>query len=219
MPLLFAFGALTILFFICFCVTSFISYKQRFNVKYNPLSMFPYELNMDNSFKDNLFGNIFMILCAVSLLGFYAFYGFQFTNNLTKFLMAVGVLSALVFSSLTFTPLKLLRLHLFFDVTSFVLTFLVYGALFILCLNDYQLFTNNLSLVMVFVVGFFGILYFLLILNPKLSRWAYLDKEVNSDGTYYYKRPKLFPLAYTEWASMIFVLIGAILSLVESVAL
>ena len=207
------------MFFVGFIVSSFLNYYQRFKVKYNPLQMFPYELNYEMKFKENLIGNLFLIGSALGLVSFYTYFGFISNDGFIKLVMIAGLASSLLFSFIVFTPIKYIKLHLSVDVLSFILTFMVFASTFVLALLDYQHFETDISLVIIFISGFFGVIYFFFLLNPKLSKWMYLDKEVNSDGSSYFKRPKFFPLAYTEWLTFVFLFIGAILVFIESLGL
>ena len=48
----------SILLFIAYYFLSSFNYKRRFNNKYEVLNYFPYELNFEGKFADNLLGNV-----------------------------------------------------------------------------------------------------------------------------------------------------------------
>ena len=62
------------LFFFAFFLFGIFYYQKRFNLKYDIRNTFPYEINYQQSFLDNIFVNIFLILFAVSSIGFFVFF-------------------------------------------------------------------------------------------------------------------------------------------------
>lgn len=44
------------------------------------------------------------------------------------------------------------------------------------------------------------------VVNPKLKNWAQLDKTSGTEATF--TRPKKFPLAYSEWATLLLLIVG-----------
>ena len=209
---------LAILMFIGFVILSFNNYKKRFNVKYNPLNMFPYELNFEASFKENLLGNIFLF--ATSLIGivFHVLIIKSASSGFIIILAISGILASVLISIVPLLPLSYLKTHLIVDVALFISVLLSIVSSALCALRYYQVWLNsegNPSLfLMIFYFVFAGI-YLLFLFNPKIALWAKLEQVVNSDGTSYYKRPKFFPLAYTEWVTYIFYFFSLIFVLVN----
>ena len=212
---------LIFLTFIGFIVISFNNYKRRFNVKYNPLNMFPYELNFDASFKDNFFGNLFLIFTSLISIVFYVLIIKSSTNGFIILLAVSGFLMSILFSIIPLLPLTYLKTHLIIDVLFFISVLVSILSNALIALRYYQTWLNsenNPSLVLMIIYFAFGGIYLLFLFNPKISLWAKMEKVDNSDGSSYYKRPKLFPLAYTEWISYIFYLISIGFTLISFVA-
>ena len=204
-----------IISFTIFMVFSFLNYKKRYSVTYNLKNMFPYELNYESSFKDNLIGNVFLLLSSASLVLFFISF-FQSMNNygLTLMSLIAGVLASVMMPFVVFVPVKILKTHLFVDVLFFLTTFLTLGSFGLVMVNEYQLFMQTKSLVMAIIDLTFAFLVFLILMNPKLTHWGDLEEVTNSDGTKYYKRPKYFVLAFSEWLIMFFMLLSPILGLI-----
>ena len=204
-----------IISFTIFMVFSFLNYKKRYSVTYNLRNMFPYELNYESSFKDNLIGNIFLLLSSASLVLFFISF-FQSMNNygLTLMSLIAGVLASVMMPFVVFVPVKILKTHLFVDVLFFLTTFLTLASFGLVMVNEYQLFMQTKSLVMAIIDLTFAFLVFLILMNPKLTHWGDLEEVTNSDGTKYYKRPKYFVLAFSEWLIMFFMLLSPILGLI-----
>ena len=201
-----------------FIVFSFKNYKNRFNVKYNPLNMFPYELNFDASFKDNFFGNLFLIFTSLISIVFYVLIIKSSTNGFIILLAVSGMLMSVLFSIVPLLPLTYLKTHLIIDVLFFISVLVSILSNALIALRYYQTWLDNLSLSLMIIFFVFGGIYLLFLLNPKISLWSKMEKVDNSDGSCYYKRPKLFPLAYTEWISYVFYLLSIICTLVSFIA-
>ena len=195
----FAFLLGQLLFMIAFILFSFINYKSRFKSDYDFRNHFPYELNYESKFKDNLIGNICLIISSTCGLAFYATFNTTYNNGYLIFAMIGGMINIVLSSILFFAPLKALRVHLGVAVFNIVLSFLVPIAFAFAASIDYSQTKNVSSLIMVILNSIICLIVFILVMNPKLSRWADLDKKENKDGTVTYARPKYFVLAFTEW--------------------
>lgn len=66
-----------------------------------------------------------------------------------------------------------------------------------------------LSLVMAIIAGLLTILTLVITLNPKLKNWAQLVR-VDEGEEAVYKRPKIFPLAFSEWLIILINFVGEI---------
>ncbi len=201
--------------FTIFMVFSMLNYKRRYNVKYNLRNMFPYEFNYETTFKENLIGNIFLVATSVGLVLFYISF-FQSMNNfgLPIVTLVAGILGSVLMPFIAFTPIKMIRMHLAVDVTFFLMTFLTFASYGLIMVSEYQVFMQTKSLVMAIVNFVFALGIFLILMNPKLTHWGDLEEVDNSDGTKYYKRPKYFVLAFSEWLIMFFMIASVILGLI-----
>lgn len=207
-----AFALLVIIFFIGFILASFRHYKAKYNVKYNPRNMFPYELNFEARLKDNWLGNIFILLYSICAIAFYLCLRNASNDGVLLVLIISGALINTIGLFMPFVPVKYMRLHLFIDIIYFVGTFIVMADIGLTALEFYNIYQSAFALCMIIIGFVFALIYFIVLLNPKLTAWAKLDKHENADGTSFYVRPKYFPLAYTEWLTMLFNIIGVILS-------
>lgn len=215
-PIIILLACLIFIFFTGFVVLSFINYKKRFNVKYNPLNMFPYELNFEASFKDNFLGNLFLFFTSLISITFYVLIVKLSSGGFIIILAVAGILSSVLLAIVPLLHLKYLKTHIAVDIFFFigVLVSIISNAL--ICLNYYQTWldsNNNPSFVLMIVYFVFGAIFLLILFNPKMSIWAKLEQVTNSDGTSYYKRPRFFPLAYTEWLGYVFYLLSIAITL------
>lgn len=204
-----------------FIIFSYRNYKNRFNVKYNPLNMFPYELNYDASFKDNFFGNLFLIFTSLISIVFYVLIIKSSTNGFIILLAISGMLMSILLSVIPLLPLTFLKTHLLMDVLFFISVLVSILSNALIALRYYQTWLTsdgNPSLVLMIIYFASGGIYLLFLLNPKISLWTKMEKVDNSDGSSYYKRPKLFSLAYTEWLSYIFYLLSISCTLISFIA-
>lgn len=188
-----------VVFFIAFIIFSRLNYRRRFSNVYDHRNMFPYELNYESRFSDNLVGNICFlffvglhlgvaILCMDSLLNEKLIF-----NLITTILYSVSVLLVL------FVPLKLLKTHLICSTFIIGASFLSFASIGYTLLTLYEPFGKSPTFIVLSVISFVvAIFYFILVMNPKLSSWAKVDK-VEQDGKTIYQRPKVFYLALCEW--------------------
>ena len=202
---------LILICFTGFFVFSSLNYKRRFNVKYNPLNMFPYELNYEQTFRDNFFGNLFLFFVSIIGIVFYVLIIKESTSGFIILLAISGILSSLLFSFIPLINLKYLKKHLSSSIFFFVSTLVSLLSNALIALNYHNTWLDNSSLVLTIIFFVFGGLYLIVLFNPKISLWTKMEVVENSDGTSFYKRPKFFPLAYTEWLSFIFYLISYII--------
>ena len=201
--------------FTIFMVFSMLNYKKRYNVTYNLRNMFPYEFNYETTFKDNLIGNIFLVATSVGLVLFYvSFFQSIGSYGLPIITMVAGIVASVMMPFISFVPIKMIRMHLFVDVLFFIMTFLTSASFGLIMLNEYQVFMQAKSLVMAIVNFVFALGVFAILMNPKLTHWGDLEEVENSDGTKYYKRPKYFVLAFSEWLIMFFMIASTILGLI-----
>lgn len=73
---------------------------------------------------------------------------------------------------------------------------------------------SPLALSMAIVAGLLAIATLVITLNPKLKNWAQLVKSQNGEEVVY-SRPKIFPLAFSEWLIILINVLGEIVFLVS----
>lgn len=175
------------------------NYFHRFKDKYDLRNHFPYELNYELRFKDNLIGNL--ILIASFLFGtiyLFTYSKLRFDGMLIS-IIASGTISAILIVFLFLTPLKHLRLHLLETIFLFASNFSFSSLIAIECYRQFKDLNNALVLIGLILSALMALIIFILIMNPRLSKWANLESKTNDDGSSTYIRPKYFVLAYSEW--------------------
>ena len=190
---------LATVFFVTFVFVSANNYKKRFEVDYNMKNMFPYEFNYQGTFKDNFVGNLALLFTSVTGIIFYSlFYKYAY-NGMVMVLLICGVISSVIIPFITLLPIKFLKWHFVIDALFFISVLFTYLGI---ALANLMIFRDN-SGVLYLILAIFGFLLsafdLILIINPKLSKWANLEKVDNGNGNFSYQRPKFFPLAFTEW--------------------
>lgn len=190
-------------FFGAFLISSILNYKSRFNLPYSLRNTFPYELNYRGKFKDNISGNVSLIISTLCLATFFAVFMKHYNNGFYIATLISGALISIASLLLVFVPLTLLKFHLALDLIMFVFTMFANGILATGVFFSYYETPNILFLISGIIASIFTVIIFILIMNPKLSRWANLAPEPNKDGSVSYKRPKYFVLAFSEWTLII----------------
>lgn len=188
-------------------------------MKYDLRNHYPYELNYEGEFKDNLTGNVAIISSAAFAIAFYTLYNNNFTNGFFLFVLIAGSIYSVILTSLVFISLKHLRMHLALVLFSIVLSFLIPFANAMCCAMNYRDTNEAKALVMTILNAVYCIFIFILMMNPKLSHWAELKEEKNQDGTIKYVRPKIFILAFIEWSLIISSPLLMVLTIVSKVVL
>lgn len=206
---------LSVLSFIGFIYFSFSNYKKRFNNTYDVRNMFPYELNFEGKFQDNLLGNLFLTIYSVSSLVLAILLPvYHKGSGGIVFLMVASILTYFFAAFICFAPLKYLRLHILTCVIFVSFTFAGFGAIAFTSLEFYNIFLEPVFIV-ISVFGFIFLFFlFLLLMNPKLNTWAKVETKQNPDGTVTAIRPKYFVLAFTEWLTLFSSIILLILTFI-----
>lgn len=73
---------------------------------------------------------------------------------------------------------------------------------------------SGLTIAMAVISGLLTICSLVLVLNPKLKNWAQLV-QVEGGENPVYRRPKIFPLAFSEWAIVIINFVGEVAFLIS----
>lgn len=198
----------SIIFFIGYLVFSLLNYKAKTKEDYNFKNMFMYELNIDNNFKNNIFGNICLILSlfcgAVSL----CFVERLSTNGYLILSVVGGIIAFIATGVMANLPLLYLKGHILSSTFSFIFTFA--NSIGILLYNAFWLYEapvaydKSSAIYIIHVICLIlsiisSLAVFFLFMNPKLTSWGKLEEVRNTDGTKGYVRPKWFVLAFSEW--------------------
>lgn len=194
---------LNVVMIVIFILLSIVNYKNRFKMKYDLRNHYPYELNYESKFSDNLLGNIALIVSAACDITFYTLFNNQFNNGFMIFDLIAGCIYSVLLASLAFIPLKNLKTHLAIVLFAVVLAFLIPFSNGIASSAAFKDTKETASLILTIVNAVYCVFIFILMMNPKLSRWAELKEIKNPDGTTSYVRPKIFILAFIEWALII----------------
>lgn len=176
------------------CTNYFEQKKQKFDFRQS----FPYEMQDDSRFKYNWHVR-FLVLFLALALSMFAVNAFNMDNaSSLSFATGVMILNAIAIMLVFFTPMRKANLHMALAIGQFGLTFLSYAFVanyvFFFNVEEYPLHLGIICLV-------FVILILCLMLNPKLYKWMYLDKE-EKDGEILFKRPKVMLLPLYEWIFM-----------------
>ena len=198
-----------------FILFSILNYKNRFKMKYDLRNHYPYELNYEGKFSDNLNGNIMLILFSITGILFYTMYNSNFNNGFLLFVLIAGSIYSVVLGSLVFISLKHLRMHLALVLVSIILAFLIPFSNAMACANNYKTTQEIGALIMAIINALYCLFIFVLMINPRLSHWADLEEKKADDGTIKYVRPKVFILAFIEWSIILSSPLLMILSLIS----
>jgi hypothetical protein len=189
---------------------------------YDVRSSFPYELYETSRGPYFLFARIMEALVLLSYVALPILLGVKYFSTLqgyaTSFLAGV-VLSSLLFSLsyffLTVVPASKEKFHLslFFLSSAFNALNLSMEGLFLITLAKS---TRDGTALYILAAFLFATALFSLALpmNPRLKKWAEMEKVAEADGTLSFRRPKIFILALSEWLLFALSLGGYFLALV-----
>ena len=202
-----------------FIAFSFTNYKERFHLPYDLRNHFPYELNYESKFKDNFLGNLLLALAIGCGIAFYITFDSAKQNGYFLFVMVGGIIHLLSIFFLAFVPLKLTKSHLALVTLEIVLSFLIPFAIAINASLTYNTSKDNSYLTFIILPTILCIAIFILIMNPKLTKWSKMDEKKNEDGTTTYLRPRYFILAFYEWILLFFSLIIQLVVILSTLVL
>ena len=200
-----------IIFFSAFIIFSRLNYKKRFSNTYDHRNMFPYELNYESNFSDNMLGNICFLFFVASHLGLSVVSMSSILNDRLIFNLITTILLTVATLLVVFVPLKLLKTHLVCSTFIIGAAFLSFASIGYTLLTFYGVFGKKIEFLVFAIISLlFAVFYFLVIMNPKLTSWAKVEK-VEQDGKTIYQRPKYFTLAFSEWLSIFGVPVASVL--------
>lgn len=187
--------------FAVFYVVSKTFYYSRHKEKYHFYQMFPYEFNYPRVFKENLYGNILMILACLAIMVFYE------VNPLHSIYSIVGIILSIITTMmivvLLLFPIRYLRTHMIISSLLMVISmalpmFNLFAALQQMKIAEDDL-HRVLAIVSMVISGLLAVSMLLLIMNPKLTFKIYMDKVIDEQGNEVLKRPKVILMALNEW--------------------
>jgi MFS family permease len=194
--------------------------KRKEGEHYDFLAYFPYELYGSSRGPYYLSARameVLSLLCPIAAMGYFVSGVYPEGWTAMSFplgLAVMGLASLLSILFLTLIPASLPRQHtaLFFLADAASLLTLAMGGFF--SLNGYIAGdSSSRTLSLVFSIALFVLALFdlLLLLNPRLSRWAEMKVVSQNDGSTKLERPRPFVLAFSEWLSLSVYAVGSVL--------
>lgn len=202
----------SLIFFILFLFFSIFNYKKRFAMNYDIRNHFPYELNYKSSFKENLIGNLCLIMSMVLSISAFACSSSYF-NKASIILIPViaGALYSLLIIFIPFSDIKYIRFHVLLAVLLAGLSFLTPSSIGLVSLFIYQQTENVLGIVYLIIGLVIGLFSFALIMNPKFSFDIKMKVVKLENGQEETKRPTIIVIAFSEWLLMFSLFLSHIL--------
>ncbi len=209
-----------IIFFVGYILFSLLNYKKRFKMQYDFRNYFPYELNYESKFADNLFGNLSLIMSMGFSLALFAL-GLSYfkTNGYLLVVMISGALYSLFVVLINFIPLKFMRAHLIFTIFLFIMSFATPGSAALTAFNVYQQTKAVYPITIMVICSVVTLFVFGLIMNPKISLNIKMNVATDDKGKEYYVRPKYIMIAFTEWMLIFGLILSELLYLLVLIAL
>lgn len=186
---------MTLALTIIFAINSFRMKQRR---DYSFLNEFPFELTQGVGANFTRFMHVLVLFFSIMMI-FFGFYRIEYIiahfSGLV-FLMS-WTLTAFLIYLIFIVKFTSVKRHLFISALFFLLTVLN-GLMFGLYLQLSPVYMLDKTYPIISYI--LGAIALLLVLNPKLSHWSYMDKIEQQDGTVIVLRPRVFVLAFTEWA-------------------
>ena len=202
----------SLLFFFAYLFLSQANYKQRFKQKYDIRNYFPYELNYESKFVDNILGNVALVLCAAFALGLFSCsLVYKLNNGLLLISLISAVLYTILFVLINFIPLKLLKTHMVFSVLLFVTSFVTPSAIGLTAFRVFQETKSGIAIAIFIVCIVVALFNFGLVMNPKLTLNIKMEVATDEKGNEYYMRPKFIVMAFSEWLAIFSLMVSEIL--------
>ena len=210
----------SVIFFAGYFLFSVMNYKKRFKNQYDARNCFPYELNYESKFADNLFGNLSLLMSMAFSLALFAL-GLSYfkTNGYLLVVMISGAIYSVLVALMNFIPLKFIKAHIVVSILLFLTAFITPGSAGLTAFNVYQE-NHAVYPIVIMVISFIVALFvFGLIMNPKLSLNIKMNVATDDKGNEYYVRPKYIMMAFTEWMLIFGLVVSQLLFILVIVAL
>ena len=207
---------------IAFILISRKDYATNSGNKYDMRNMFPYEL-----YEYRKSGSPYSLISRIALFSLSLAEAlpllFLFPTTVSDpaslsyfFLMIItNAIAIICFVILALVPIRHLKLHLYTSTLYFISTIVSTGMFAIFYITNFIGVAQDFEIVLGSIAAILCFASIAVSINPKLSKWAQLEKEIKEDNTATYKRPKHFALAYSEWLIFLINAIYAILIIVS----
>lgn len=207
-------AASSIIFFLGFVVFGVINYKKRFTLKYDIRNTFPYEINYQTRFLDNILVNVFLVLFSVSSVGFFTFFDIKNIIGVNLVPAISGSILTICIFFIFFADLKYIRFHMFLLIFTAIASFTLASGVALVGFHMFQLDNNDYySLVVCIISAIFALFIFGVMMNPKLNFKLEMTKAIDTNGNEILVRPKYFVLAFSEWIFIFSILVSELLLL------
>ncbi|HHT67603.1 MAG TPA: hypothetical protein GX010_05265 [Erysipelotrichaceae bacterium] len=205
----------SLIFFVFGYYTSSFLYYKKHNIKYNLKNMFPYEFNYPKTFKSNIYGNIFFLLSFACTITFYVF-NFIFrqnANGVTNIAsLSISLVLVILAIVLLLMPLNHLRMHILASSIFLVLSLALVSLNSVIAYQQYLLANLEIEKVITIISMILSLLLVLAmlicVLNPRATYKIYMEKSTDESGKVTYKRPRMIPIAFSEWWAIINLIIS-----------
>lgn len=206
-------NAIWITFFVIF-IASFLlsvvfglmSTKLEQSEAYSFKRHFPCELHFTKKSSFNSIHNVMSIIFVLASFGPLCLSISQLSNlgDIGVFCILIASISglcALALGAMTIVEARYTRIHTKIAIAFFTLVFIFasLSAVFAFVIYSKDRDTKILQLIFGIVSAIIALSVILISINPKLKDWARLEAHKNEDGTTSFIRPKVFPLAFSEW--------------------
>ena len=187
-----------VLFFL-FMLVSMNAYKKRWDRKYDIRNTFPYELNYQQRFTDNIMPNAILTLAVATSIALYAFFDIKHLSGAIIVTLACGCIASIIIFFMFFLDIRFIRFHIVMFALLAISTFGCPASIAVICYQKYQTTLNVYYIVIAIISAVFALFAFALIMNPKLTFQLQMEKAQGVDGKEVLVRPKFFVLAISEW--------------------
>lgn len=174
------------------------SYRMKQKRDYSFRNEFPFELTQGVGSAFIRYMHVLVLFFAIMLV-FFGFYLIEYPlAHFSGLIFLVSwSLTAFLIYLVFIVKFTSVKRHLIVSSLFFLLTVLN-GLMFGLYLQYSPVYMQEKAYTIIsYILSAFALL---LALNPKLSRWSYMDKIEQQDGTIIMLRPRYFILALTEWS-------------------
>ena len=203
-------------FFFAITIAFGLAKQKAMNIPYRFTQYFPYELFLgktsyqwENRMSEGLV--LLSSFAAPLYLSFHLPPILSSSRPFLYFLFGLMGVEAILFYVLTWISLAKERLHLLLFFLEVLLLSLLHSAFFFFYFSKYQrnILDDSTPLLYAAILSVvFFLLSFVPLLNPKLKDYAKLESHTLPDGSEELRRPKIFPLAASEWWDILFGLLG-----------
>ena len=188
------------------------------------LRNFPFEFGKANPNVYQVFKTLMFVLTGFAFSPLFVitplYRDFGDLSFLCIFITCIFGLSAITNSLLFFFDARYTKTHMILVTISMSLTLLANALSTLLSIIVYKTYldmssAHPTSLVFAIVSGVLALGMLFLIVNPKLTSWAKLETQTDSNGEKTFVRGKVFILALTEWITIALSILGEIIFLLS----